>query len=92
MINLFTDGVRRQSFIRLNAMGRLSWLLRKQGFVKRRSDLLEDSPHCNQEQIRHKRRHRRNTQYILRRKNHGDIPKKTRQNKLETNNIIANSF
>jgi hypothetical protein len=39
-------------------------------------------------------RHRRNTQYTLRKKkqNHGDIPKKTSENKLKTNNIIVNSF
>jgi hypothetical protein len=50
--------------------------------------------HRNQEQIRHKRPHRRNAQYVLRNKkqNHGDIPKKISKNKLKTNSIIVNSF
>jgi hypothetical protein len=46
-----------------------------------------------QEQIRHKRPHRRNTRYTQKKKqNHGDIPKTTSDNKLKTNNIIMDSF
>jgi hypothetical protein len=49
---------------------------------------------CNLEQIRHNHPHRKNSQRTLKKKNknHGDIPKKTRKNKLKTNSIIVNSF
>jgi hypothetical protein len=36
--------------------------------------------------------HTEGTHYILKKKNHGDVPKKTSENKLKTDSIIVNGF